>query len=103
MNEWGVRLHVDGRLSMLPDDLRLMISKAMLATRHNNKLRLNIAYAYTGIHAVKVRRLIASVGTSRYTIKSPLAKSQFLATTTHCPLYTVATSGSGMPWHIGVL
>lgn len=48
INEWGVRIHVAGRLSLLPEDLRALVSKAMLATRHNYKLRLNIAYAYTG-------------------------------------------------------
>ncbi|CAG9791807.1 unnamed protein product [Diatraea saccharalis] len=48
INEWGVRLYVSGRLSLLPVDLRKMVSHAMLATRHNNKLKLNIAYAYTG-------------------------------------------------------
>ncbi|KAI8439974.1 hypothetical protein MSG28_001424 [Choristoneura fumiferana] len=47
INEWGVRLHVAGRLTLLPEDLRALVSRAMLATRHNNKLRLNIAYAYT--------------------------------------------------------
>ncbi|KOB66877.1 Dehydrodolichyl diphosphate synthase [Operophtera brumata] len=30
------------------DDLKALVSRAMLATRHNDKLRLNIAYAYTG-------------------------------------------------------
>ncbi|CAH0717374.1 unnamed protein product, partial [Brenthis ino] len=48
INEWGVRLNVPGRLSLLPEDIQILASKAMLATRHNNKLRLNIAYAYTG-------------------------------------------------------
>lgn len=48
INEWGVRLNVPGRLSLLPNDLQVLVSKAMLATRHNNKLQLNIAYAYTG-------------------------------------------------------
>ncbi|RVE44743.1 hypothetical protein evm_010595 [Chilo suppressalis] len=48
INEWGVRIYVAGRLSLLPEDLQKMVSQAMLATRHNNKLRLNIAYAYTG-------------------------------------------------------
>ncbi|XP_063823589.1 dehydrodolichyl diphosphate synthase complex subunit DHDDS [Ostrinia nubilalis] len=48
INELGVRMHIAGRLSMLPKDLRKMVSRAMLATRYNNKLRLNIAYAYTG-------------------------------------------------------
>ncbi|XP_047989465.1 dehydrodolichyl diphosphate synthase complex subunit DHDDS [Leguminivora glycinivorella] len=47
INEWGVRLHVAGRLTLLPDDLRALVAKAMLLTRHNNKLRLNIAYSYT--------------------------------------------------------
>ncbi|XP_026748163.1 dehydrodolichyl diphosphate synthase complex subunit DHDDS-like [Galleria mellonella] len=48
INEWGVRVHIAGRLSLLPDDLRALVSRGMLATQHNNKLRLNIAYAYTG-------------------------------------------------------
>ncbi|CAH0629058.1 unnamed protein product [Chrysodeixis includens] len=48
INEWGVRIHVAGRLSLLPKDLQALVSKAMLVTRYNNKLRLNIAYAYTG-------------------------------------------------------
>lgn len=41
-------MHIAGRLSLLPDDLKALVSRAMLATRHNDKLRLNIAYAYTG-------------------------------------------------------
>ncbi|XP_013161683.1 PREDICTED: dehydrodolichyl diphosphate syntase complex subunit DHDDS [Papilio xuthus] len=48
INEWGVRIHVAGRLSMLPEDLRSLVAKAMLATKNNNILQLNIAYAYTG-------------------------------------------------------
>ncbi|CAG5010310.1 unnamed protein product [Parnassius apollo] len=48
INEWGVRLHIAGRLSLLPDDLQSLVSQAMLATKHNNILQLNIAYAYTG-------------------------------------------------------
>ncbi|XP_041972827.1 dehydrodolichyl diphosphate synthase complex subunit DHDDS [Aricia agestis] len=47
INEWGVRLHIAGNLSLLPEDLQVLVSKAMVATRKNNKLRLNIAYAYT--------------------------------------------------------
>lgn len=49
INEWGVRIHVAGRLSMLPEDLRSLVAKAMLATKNNNILQLNIAYAYTGM------------------------------------------------------
>ncbi|CAG4940232.1 unnamed protein product [Colias eurytheme] len=48
INEWGVRIHIAGRMSLLPEDFRAMVSKAMVATKQNNKLRLNIAYAYTG-------------------------------------------------------
>ncbi|XP_047545876.1 dehydrodolichyl diphosphate synthase complex subunit DHDDS [Vanessa atalanta] len=48
INEWGVKLHIAGRLSLLPSDLQVILSKAMLATKNNNKLRLNIAYSYTG-------------------------------------------------------
>ncbi|KAM3968225.1 dehydrodolichyl diphosphate synthase subunit [Aphomia sociella] len=48
INDWGVRIHIAGRLSLLPEKLRSLVSRSMLATKHNNKLRLNIAYAYTG-------------------------------------------------------
>lgn len=48
INEWGIRIHVAGRLSLLPEDLQALLSRVMLATRNNDKLRLNIAYAYTG-------------------------------------------------------
>lgn len=48
INEWGVRIHIAGRTSLLPEDLRATLAKAVLATRKNNKLHLNIAYAYTG-------------------------------------------------------
>ncbi|XP_072941505.1 dehydrodolichyl diphosphate synthase complex subunit DHDDS [Epargyreus clarus] len=48
INEWGVKIHVAGRLSLLPEDVQQLISKVMLATRYNNKMQLNIAYAYTG-------------------------------------------------------
>lgn len=48
IRDWGVRVHVAGRLSLLPSDLRSLVSEVMLATKNNNKLRLNIAYAYTG-------------------------------------------------------
>ncbi|XP_038213433.1 dehydrodolichyl diphosphate synthase complex subunit DHDDS [Zerene cesonia] len=48
INEWGVRIHIAGRMSLLPEDFRAMVAKAMVATKQNNKLRLNIAYAYTG-------------------------------------------------------
>ncbi|GBP03269.1 Dehydrodolichyl diphosphate synthase complex subunit DHDDS [Eumeta japonica] len=47
LNEWGVRVHVAGRLSMLPNDLRRLISQSMLTTRNNSRLRLNVTYAYT--------------------------------------------------------
>ncbi|CAH2236160.1 jg17673 [Pararge aegeria aegeria] len=48
INEWGVRVQVAGRLSLLPVELQALVSKSMLATRQNNKLQLNIAYSYTG-------------------------------------------------------
>ncbi|XP_049865034.1 dehydrodolichyl diphosphate synthase complex subunit DHDDS-like [Pectinophora gossypiella] len=47
INEWGVRIHVAGRLALLPEDLQALVAKAMLLTKNNNKLRLNIAYSYT--------------------------------------------------------
>lgn len=48
MNEWGVQLKVSGRLTLLPEDVQALLAKAVLATKNNNKLRLNVAYAYTG-------------------------------------------------------
>lgn len=43
----GVCIRVFGVLDLLPIDLRRLIAKTMLLTRYNNKLILNIAFAYT--------------------------------------------------------
>lgn len=48
INSTGIRVHVVGRLSLLPNDMQSSMSRIMLATRNNKTLRVNIAFAYTG-------------------------------------------------------
>ncbi|GLV31867.1 Dehydrodolichyl diphosphate synthase subunit [Carabus blaptoides fortunei] len=43
----GICIRVIGNLSLLTDDLRRLIAKAMIMTQNNNKAFLNIAFAYT--------------------------------------------------------
>ncbi|XP_055375278.1 dehydrodolichyl diphosphate synthase complex subunit DHDDS [Condylostylus longicornis] len=45
--ENGVRIRIFGDLLLLPKDLQNVIAKAMLITEQNDKLFLNIAFAYT--------------------------------------------------------
>ncbi|KAL5290143.1 DHDDS family protein [Megaselia abdita] len=47
LKENGVRLRVIGDLSLLPPKLQVVVSKAVLETEENDKLFLNIAFAYT--------------------------------------------------------
>ncbi|XP_053967807.1 dehydrodolichyl diphosphate synthase complex subunit DHDDS [Anastrepha obliqua] len=47
LNEHGVRIRVIGNINLLPEDLQLLIAKAMMLTEHNDKLFLNIAFSYT--------------------------------------------------------
>ncbi|XP_023290824.1 uncharacterized protein LOC105698423 [Orussus abietinus] len=45
--EHGIHIRVIGNLSLIPMDIRKLIAEAMLITRHNNKVFLNVAFAYT--------------------------------------------------------
>ncbi|ERL95139.1 hypothetical protein D910_12408 [Dendroctonus ponderosae] len=45
--ENGVCIRVIGNLTLVPEDLRKLIAKAMLMTRNNDKAILNVAFAYT--------------------------------------------------------
>lgn len=45
--EHGLCIRVIGNLSLLPEDLRKLIAKAMIITKNNKKLFLNVAFAYT--------------------------------------------------------
>jgi len=47
LRENGVRIKIFGDILLLPEDLQKAIAKAMLITEQNNKLFLNIAFAYT--------------------------------------------------------
>ncbi|XP_018324469.1 dehydrodolichyl diphosphate synthase complex subunit DHDDS [Agrilus planipennis] len=47
LKENGVSIRVIGNLSLLPDDIRSLIAKAILMTQNNNKFFLNVAFAYT--------------------------------------------------------
>ncbi|KAK4874725.1 hypothetical protein RN001_014085 [Aquatica leii] len=54
----GVRIRVLGNLDLLPADIRKSIAEAMLMTKDNNKIFLNVAMAYTSrddiTNAIKV-------------------------------------------------
>lgn len=47
LRENGVRLRVIGDLRLLPSKLQAVVSAAVLETEDNDKLFLNIAFAYT--------------------------------------------------------
>lgn len=47
MDEHGIRIRVIGNIELLPADLQRLIATAMLRTESNDKLFLNIAFAYT--------------------------------------------------------
>lgn len=47
MREYGVCVRVIGNLDLLPDHVRIGISKAMLTTKDNKRCYLNLAMAYT--------------------------------------------------------
>lgn len=47
LKENGVRLTVIGDLNLLPTKLQEVVSRAVSETKENNKLFLNIAFAYT--------------------------------------------------------
>ena len=44
----GVNIRVIGDLSLLPHDLFQLISKAVYLTKDNTKVRLTVAFSYTG-------------------------------------------------------
>ncbi|KAH8281291.1 hypothetical protein KR018_008283 [Drosophila ironensis] len=47
LDEHGIRIRVIGNIQLLPPDLQRLLANAMLSTEHNNKLFLNVAFAYT--------------------------------------------------------
>ncbi|KAH8411497.1 hypothetical protein KR215_005513 [Drosophila sulfurigaster] len=47
LDEHGIRIRVLGNIELLPADLQRLIASAMLRTEHNDKLFLNVAFAYT--------------------------------------------------------
>ncbi|KAL7744839.1 hypothetical protein ACLKA6_007130 [Drosophila palustris] len=47
LDEHGIRIRVIGNIELLPADLQRLIATAMLRTENNDKLFLNVAFAYT--------------------------------------------------------
>lgn len=47
LDEHGIRIRVIGNIELLPADLQRLIATAMLKTESNDKLFLNVAFAYT--------------------------------------------------------
>lgn len=52
--EHGLRVRVIGKLSLLPEDIRKMISEVMKLTEDNSKSFLNVAFSYTGTQHVEL-------------------------------------------------
>lgn len=59
----GVCIRVVGNLALLPEDLKKSMAEAMIMTKDNNKLFLNVAFAYTSRDelATAVKTVIKSV------------------------------------------
>ncbi|KAK7871918.1 hypothetical protein R5R35_009723 [Gryllus longicercus] len=59
----GVSVRVIGNLALLPEDLRQLMSEAMILTKDNNKAFLNIAFAYTSRDEITsaIKSLVAGV------------------------------------------
>lgn len=47
LNEHGIRIRIIGNIGLLPQDLQKLVATAMLSTERNDKLFLNVAFAYT--------------------------------------------------------
>ncbi|KAH8245384.1 hypothetical protein KR032_009551 [Drosophila birchii] len=47
LEEHGIRIRVIGNIELLPPDLQKLVATAMLSTERNDKLFLNVAFAYT--------------------------------------------------------
>ncbi|KAI8035178.1 dehydrodolichyl diphosphate synthase complex subunit DHDDS [Drosophila gunungcola] len=47
LDEHGIRIRVIGNIELLPLDLQKLVASAMLSTERNDKLFLNVAFAYT--------------------------------------------------------
>ncbi|XP_017029267.1 dehydrodolichyl diphosphate synthase complex subunit DHDDS [Drosophila kikkawai] len=47
LEEHGIRIRVIGNIELLPLDLQKLVATAMLSTERNDKLFLNVAFAYT--------------------------------------------------------
>ncbi|XP_020809105.1 dehydrodolichyl diphosphate synthase complex subunit DHDDS [Drosophila serrata] len=47
LEEHGIRIRVIGNIELLPPDLQKLMATAMLSTERNDKLFLNVAFAYT--------------------------------------------------------
>nr|CAI5843606.1 unnamed protein product [Callosobruchus analis] len=53
----GIKIRVIGNLSLVPEDIRILLAKSVLLTKDNDKSILNIAFSYTSrdeiVHSMK--------------------------------------------------
>ncbi|CAH1984273.1 unnamed protein product [Acanthoscelides obtectus] len=53
----GIKIRVIGNLSLVPEDIRILLAKSVLLTKDNDKSILNIAFSYTArdeiVHSMK--------------------------------------------------
>jgi ditrans,polycis-polyprenyl diphosphate synthase len=50
----GVCVQIVGDWNLVPDDLRPIMAKVMVMTRHNTRAKLNVAFAYTGMYSYHI-------------------------------------------------
>ncbi|EDX17369.1 GD16139 [Drosophila simulans] len=59
LDEHGIRIRVIGNIELLPLDLQKLVASAMLSTERNDKLFLNVAFAYTSRDEITQRQDLA--------------------------------------------
>ncbi|GAA6067530.1 dehydrodolichyl diphosphate synthase complex subunit DHDDS, partial [Tachysurus ichikawai] len=70
LEKHGVCVRVLGDLTLLPEDLQRLISKAVVSTRAYNKCFLNVCFAYTSRHEIANAVREMAWGTEQGLIKS---------------------------------
>ncbi|TSK20170.1 Dehydrodolichyl diphosphate synthase complex subunit DHDDS [Bagarius yarrelli] len=70
LEKHGVCIRVLGDLTLLPEDLQRLISKAVVSTRGHNKCFLNVCFAYTSRHEIANAVREMAWGTEQGLLKS---------------------------------
>lgn len=77
MKEYGISIRVLGDDSLLPDDVRKVVRRAVDKTKHNNRAILNMCFPYTSRQEITMasRSLVSGIEAHdldpRYVAKTP--------------------------------